>query len=229
MNPRAAAAHPAAPADPQVLLLGERAAALASRLEASGYQPLAATGAEPPLATVVPAAVVLAAGAADQIADLRRRWPGVPLLLEIDSDSVEGRSRCLASGADDFWLSGAGPSDLLMRLRLHLNLGQRAGGAERSLRLANLELWPLQRRVRRDGHDLEFTEREYQLLLLLLRRAGTVVSRQTIQAEIWPDGQPSNVIEVYVRYLRRKLEQGGGSRLLHTVRGQGYCLAERWP
>ncbi|MEB3349954.1 MAG: response regulator transcription factor [Cyanobacteriota bacterium] len=207
-----------------VLLLGPRAEALAERLEASGYRPLraAAAAAEAQL-------VVLDAEQQGRIPALRQQLPGVPLLLEIAHDTVDDRSHCLASGADDFWLSCAGPSDLLMRLRLHLTLVERSAGSGECLRLADLEVWPLHRRVRRGGRDLELTDREAQLLLLLLRRAGTVVSRDTIQAEIWPEGQPSNVIEVYVRYLRRKLEAHGGCRLVHTVRGKGYSLAERWP
>ena len=66
---------------------------------------------------------------------------------------------------------------------------------------------------------------------LLLRHRSEVVSRERILASVWEGGggAASNVIEVYVRYLRQKLEQHGGRRLLHTVRGQGYCLAERWP
>ena len=77
------------------------------------------------------------------------------------------------------------------------------------------------------------TAREYQLLLLLLERKGTVVSRELILRQVWNDEQASNsssnVIEVYVRYLRQKLEEGGERRLIHTIRGQGYCLSERLP
>ena len=72
---------------------------------------------------------------------------------------------------------------------------------------------------------------EYQLLLLLLERKGTVVSRDLILRQVWNDDQAttSNVIEVYVRYLRQKLEETGECRLIHTIRGQGYCLSERLP
>ncbi|WP_369795519.1 winged helix-turn-helix domain-containing protein [Synechococcus sp. GFB01] len=67
--------------------------------------------------------------------------------------------------------------------------------------------------------------------MLLLERRGTVVSREQILRQVWNDDQAtsSNVIEVYVRYLRQKLEQGGERRLIHTIRGQGYCLSERMP
>ena len=100
------------------------------------------------------------------------------------------------------------------------------------LRLSDLVLDPVRRQVRRGALSLTLTEREYQLLLLLLRHRGEVVSREHILRAIWTDGggaASSNVIEVYVRYLRQKLEQNGGRRLIHTVRGQGYSLAERWP
>lgn len=144
--------------------------------------------------------------------------------------------RCLASGADDFWLTTVGPSDLLTRLRLHLNLGQgpalpASEPAPRLLQIADLVVNPTTREVKRGSRSLTLTAREYDLLLLLLQAGGAVLSRDAILAEIWREegGASSNVIEVYVRYLRQKLEQGGERRLIHTVRGQGYCLAERLP
>jgi DNA-binding response OmpR family regulator len=79
--------------------------------------------------------------------------------------------------------------------------------------------------------QIALTAREYQLLLFLIERAGQVLSRETILRNIWSDqqGAASNVIEVYVRYLRQKLEQDGEARLIHTVRGQGYCLRDGRP
>ncbi|MEB3255116.1 MAG: response regulator transcription factor [Synechococcaceae cyanobacterium] len=220
-----------------VLLVGEAAQNLAPRLELSGYCPLACDSptsnadAEPGGA---PAAVLLGPGDGAQVAALRRCWGAVPILLGLPNDSLAERSRCLASGADDFWLTDRPPSDLLTRLRLHLTLVARATASEQGLlRLGDLVLDPLRRHVRRGPRTLALTEREYQLLLLLLRHRGEVVSREHILRAIWNDagGGPgsSNVIEVYVRYLRQKLEQNGGRRLIHTVRGQGYSLAERWP
>jgi DNA-binding response OmpR family regulator len=118
-----------------------------------------------------------------------------------------------------------------MRLRLHLALGSGKAPAEEVLQVADLLVRPGVRQVRRGQRTVELTSREYQLLLLLLRQGGRVVSRKRILQEIWADqgGGSSNVIEVYVRYLRQKLEAGGERRLLHTVRGQGYCLSERMP
>jgi DNA-binding response OmpR family regulator len=99
------------------------------------------------------------------------------------------------------------------------------------LQLADLSLDPANRQVKRGRRIVALTAREYQLLLLLLERRGQVVSRDLIQRRVWNDdrGCTSNVIEVYVRYLRQKLEQEGEKRLIHTVRGRGYCLSERLP
>ena len=175
--------------------------------------------------------VVLSPQLEREIPELRRRWGDLPLLLGIEEDSVEGRCRCLQNGADDFWLTSLGPSDLLTRLRLHWQQRCQQMPLAEPLRLADLSVDPDQRLVRRGPRLLALTAREYQLLLLLLRYRGRVVSRELILREIWGD-QPqdaSNVIEVYVRYLRRKLEEGGERRLIHTVRGRGYSLAETAP
>jgi len=184
----------------------------------------AAAAAPPP-----PLAVVLSPGEEAWIAALRRRWGSLPILLGLTDDSVEGRSRTLLSGADDFWLTGLGPSDLLTRLRLHRQLPP--GGPE-CLQVGDLQLFPASRQVSRGGRSLTLTVREYQLLQFLLERRAQVLSREQILQRVWPDqqqGGASNVIEVYIRYLRQKLEQGGERRLIHTVRGRGYCLSDGPP
>jgi len=178
------------------------------------------------------ALVVLSPGEGPRIAALRARWGAVPILLGIEQDTLEGRSLTLASGADDFWLSGLGTSDLLTRVRLHLHIGAGASmPAPSHHAVADLLLDPASRRVKRGSRSLALTAREYQLLLLLLQHRGEVLSREQILSSVWPDqqGSASNVIEVYVRYLRQKLEQGGERRLIHTVRGRGYCLSEAGP
>ena len=212
----------------RLLLLGAEAEALAARLEASGYDPVS----EAQLAEgEVPGAVLLAASAEGRIAELRERFGEIPMLLDEGEDTIEARVHCLGSGADDFWLSSLGPSDLLMRLRLHLDIGQRANVPAQLMQVGDLVVNPMGRQVKRGSRPVALTAREYQLLLLLLERKGTVVSREQILSHVWNDqqGAASNVIEVYVRYLRQKLEDGGERRLIHTVRGQGYCLSERLP
>ncbi len=218
---------------PTVLLVGPEAAALAPRLDVSGYRPLVeVTGERTPEDSAV-AAVVLSPECASRVPELRRRLGARPLLLGITSDGVESRSHCLASGADDFWLPNLGTSDLLTRLRLHLSRSRPPAAVPVStlLQVADLRLDPVARQVWRGQRQLTLTAREYQLLLLLLRHRGTVVSRERILEEIWAEqgGGASNVIEVYVRYLRQKLEQEGERRLIHTVRGRGYCLSDGRP
>lgn len=212
---------------PLILLIGPEAEDLAARLEASGYRTALAGELPDP-----PAAVLISGpeGAAT-IPALRMALEGAPLLLDIVSDSVEGRSRCLTAGADDFWMSSAGASDLLMRLRLHLQLGRAAEAPPGPLRVADLSLDPNSREVRRGQRRIGLTSREYQLLLTLARHPGVVLSREQILREAWSDQleAASNVVEVYVRYLRQKLEEEGERRLIHTVRGRGYCLCERMP
>lgn len=179
-----------------------------------------------------PSLLVLSPGEAPRIDALRARWGAVPILLGIEHDTLEGRSLTLASGADDFWLSSLGTSDLLTRARLHLRIG---GAPQAALptryEVADLLVIPSSRQVKRGPRTLALTAREYQLLLLLLEHRGAVLSREQILRSVWQDqqGTASNVIEVYVRYLRQKLEQAGERRLIHTVRGRGYCLSEGLP
>jgi len=210
----------------QVLLVGPEAQALATRLEASGYRPLLPGDPSEP---EHPAVVLLSPGWEAEIPDQRHRWGSLPILLGIHDDDVAGRSRCLASGADDFWLTSLGPSDLLTRLRLHLRSRGPSQEPMPLLQLADLKVNTETRQVLRGKRPVPLTAREYQLLLLLLDHRDQPVSRETILGEIWDDQRTaaSNVIEVYVRYLRQKLEAGGERRLIHTVRGCGYCLSDR--
>ena len=240
-----------------ILLMGPEATALAPRLELTGYTSLVVEdyGFKPFLAGVVdcdpPAAVILSPHCVDLIPDLRRCWgPLVVLLLGLEQDGMLERARCLASGADDFWLTNSGPSELLTRLRLHLEMGRRsclaplgptadprlALGAgtkdpapELDLQLADLRLVQTSAMVWRGSRLIELTTREYQLLLFFMRHPGEVIIRDTILQRVWGHSESggSNVIDVYVRYLRQKLEAGGERRLLQTVRGLGYALTER--
>jgi DNA-binding response OmpR family regulator len=210
-----------------LLLLGQEAEALAPRLEASGYTCQIGEAALEASFDLV----VLGAEHADQVPALQQRFGAVPLLLDIGTDSVAARSRMLRSGATDFWLSSAGASDLLMRLRLHRKLLDKARPAEDRLSLGDLSLIPSRHEVRRGQRLVQLTAREYALLLLLMEHGGQVLSRDQILRQVWHDqqGAASNVIEVYVRYLRQKLEEQGERRLIHTVRGQGYCLSDGPP
>ena len=223
-------------ADPLLLLAGPSAVSLAPRLAASGYATLdwlsAGPSAHAPEPGESPVAAVLAADQAALIQDLRSRFGAMPILLDLECDSVEARAACLGSGADDFWLSEIGPSDLLLRLRLHRTIQQRSGQrpALLELELDDLSVDPANRTVRRGDRVVALTAREFMLLQVLLRRRGQVLSRELLLQEVWQgERSSSNVVEVYVRYLRQKLEAGGERRLLHTVRGRGYCLGQVLP
>ena len=217
-----------------VLLVGAQAVGLAPRLEASGYQVLdwsAGSAALRPAPDIAPTVVVVAADQAGLIPELRGHFGAIPILLDVLSDSVEGRESCLSSGASDFWLSTLGISDLLQRLRIHCSLQQRGAGANHLLQVADLTVDTNCRQVRRGDRPVALTAREYGLLMLLLTHAGQVVGREQILSEVWNDdqGTSSNVIEVYVRYLRQKLEEAGEPRLIHTIRGRGYSLSDGLP
>ena len=215
-----------------LLLVGGSAVVLAPCLSALGYSAVDLTNLAVAdwdgLKKQGPVAAVLAADQRHRIALLRHRFAGLPLLLDLVVDSVDARAEFLQTGADDFWLSGTAPSDLLMRLRLHCTLSQRQPSRPSLLQLKNDDLCldPSTREVWRGGRALDLTTREFMLLLTLLQHQGRVLSRDQLLQQVWQDERASsgNVVEVYVRYLRQKLEAEGEGRLLHTVRGRGYCL-----
>ena len=215
--------------EPLLLLAGTSAVALAPRLSASGYTTVdwlsAGVTSSCGVAGDEPLAAVLGADQIDLIAELRQRFGAMTILLDLEQDSVEARANALRCGADDFWLSGLGPSDLLLRLRLHRTIQAREGRRPQQLHLHDLSLDPVTRQVRRAGRELALTAREYALLVVMMKRPGHVFSREQLMREVWNDESAnSNVVEVYVRYLRQKLEGQGQSRLLLTVRGRGYSL-----
>lgn len=212
---------------PLVLLLGQEALALADRLLASGYQSHAGLAGT----SDAPAAALVGADAIDQVASLRDRFGSMPILIGVSEDTIEAREACFSCGADDFWFTTSGASDLLQRLRLHLAIQERSQMRRPLLTVGDLSVDISCRQVRRGQRPIALTAREYALLMLLMEERGTVVGRDRILREVWNDeqGASSNVIEVYVRYLRQKLEEGGDSRLIHTIRGRGYCLNDGAP
>jgi len=151
----------------------------------------------------------------------------VPVLLLTAKDAVEDRIRGLDAGADDYLTKPFDAQELLARLRALL----RRGSLQRDsvLRLADLELDPAAKRVTRAGAEISLSAREYSILEYMLRNAGSVLSRDAIENHIWNyDYQGgSNVVDVYIRYLRNKIDAGHSVKLIHTVRGMGYVLREK--
>ena len=157
---------------------------------------------------------------------LRRSGSRLPVLMLTARAEVSDRVSGLDAGADDYLAKPFALQELLARLRALLRRsGAEDGGA---LRFADLELDPRTREVRRGGEEIELTRTEFSLLELFLRNPRQVLTRSLIFERVWgyDFGAGSNSLDVYVGYLRRKTEAGGGPRLIHTVRGVGYALRE---
>jgi DNA-binding response OmpR family regulator len=162
----------------------------------------------------------------DVLTDLRRAGKTTPVLFLTARDTVEDRVAGLDAGADDYLVKPFAFAELLARLRVLL----RRGPAERDtvLRAADLEVDLLRRRVTRAGVEVVLTPREFELLAYLLQHKNAVVTRDMLGHDVWkePGHALTNVIEVYVNFLRRKVEGPGLRPLIHTLRGVGYSLRE---
>jgi DNA-binding response OmpR family regulator len=148
----------------------------------------------------------------------------VPILMLTARDGVDARVAGLDSGADDYLVKPFERQELLARLRALLRRRPPRGSA--SLVVGDLQLNPDTHEVRREGRQIELTQREFELLEYLMRNERIVVPRQRLLEEVWgyDPFATTNTIEVFVSNLRRKLEAGDEPRLLHTIRGAGYVL-----
>ena len=151
-----------------------------------------------------------------------------PILMLTARESVADRVAGLDAGADDYLIKPFALDELLARVRALL---RRAGSDDGNgvLRFSDLTLDPATFEVRRGEREIELTKTEFLLLELFLRNPRQVLTRSVIFERVWgyDFGPTSNSLEVYVGYLRRKLEAGGEPRLIHTLRGVGYALLER--
>lgn len=156
-----------------------------------------------------------------------REHKDTPILMLTARDAVEDRVRGLEGGADDYLVKPFAFSEFLARVQALLRRGRAQEPSV--LRLAGLELDLARRRAQRDGRRLDLTAKEFNLLVLLLRRQGQVLSRTTLAEQVWDMNFDSdtNVIDVAVRRLRGKLDDPFDAKLLHTVRGMGYVLESR--
>ena len=157
---------------------------------------------------------------------LRTAHSSLPILILTARDSVSDRVQGLDAGSDDYMVKPFALAELLARVRALL---RRAGpGEPEVLHFADLRLDTGTRQVHRADAQIELTSKEFDLLELFLRHPRQVLTRETIYDRVWgyDFGGESNIIEVYIRYLRQKLEAESRSRLLYTVRGVGYVLRE---
>ena len=153
-----------------------------------------------------------------------RQGGDVPVLLLTAKGTIPDRVAGLDAGADDYLVKPFALDELLARVRALLRRRQPKEGAV--LQFADIIVNTATREVQRGGEIIELTTREFELLLLFMRHPRQVLTRDVIYDRVWgyDFGGESNIIDVYIRYLREKLERGGRPRLIHTVRGAGYVL-----
>jgi DNA-binding response OmpR family regulator len=203
-------------------------------LQAEGYQVVTAATGEAgyqlavtrPFDCLVLDLMLPGRGGLDVLADLRRAGNSVPVLVLTARDAVEDRVAGLDGGADDYLVKPFAFAELLARLRVLLRRGP--GERETVLRAGDLEMDLLQRRVTRGGSDVALTQREFEVLEYLLRHQNAIVTRDMLGRDVWkePGYALTNVIDVYITFLRRKLERPDRPSLIETIRGVGYCLHE---
>jgi len=156
---------------------------------------------------------------------LRTRKPSMPILVLTGRTRVEDRVQCLDLGADDYLSKPFSFSELSARIRALLRRSHLP--AESVLTVLDLKLDRVERKVERAGHRIELTSKEFALLEYFMRNAGRRITRAMIIEHVWnlSFDTSTNVVDVYVNYLRRKVDDNFGCRLIHTIRGVGYELS----
>lgn len=162
---------------------------------------------------------------------IRAKGDQVPILMLTARASLSDRVAGLDAGADDYLVKPFELQELFARLRAMLRRQLATEAVAPSLGFADVSLNVKTREVSRAGHDLSLTRTEFSLLELFLKNPRQVLTRDVIFERVWgyDFGINSNSLEVYIGYLRRKLEETGGTRLIHTVRGIGYVLRDTAP
>lgn len=157
-----------------------------------------------------------------------RRVSGLPVILLTARDAVMDKVTGLDTGADDYITKPFSIEELLARIRAALRRKAAHAQKETLFSLAGLTLDVSRRRVTRDGWEIELTGREFSLLQYFMENATIVLTREQLLEAVWGYAYlgETNVVDVYVRYLRGKIDDGFEKKLLHTVRGVGYVLRE---
>jgi len=160
----------------------------------------------------------------DVLRNIRSHKPDLPVMVVTGSSQVEDRVRGLDAGADDYVAKPFAFAELAARIRAVLRRGNRPANAV--LTIADLAVDRVNHTVRRAGHNIELSPKEFALLEYLMRHAGQPVTRTAIVEQVWKlnFNTMTNVVDVYINYLRRKVDTGYDHALIRTVRGVGYQI-----
>ncbi len=160
----------------------------------------------------------------DLIPLIRKQKTAIPIIAVTAKAAVEDRVQGLNLGCDDYIVKPFAFAELLARIQAHVRRGTALGAVE--LRAADLVLDPLKRKVTREGKVIELSNKEFSLLEYLMRNKDQIVTRNMIVENVWDASFDNftNVVDVYINYLRNKVDRGFEPRLIHTVRGVGYSL-----
>lgn len=155
---------------------------------------------------------------------IRQKQISTPIIMLTARDAVDDRIKGLNRGADDYLVKPFVFEELLARLR-SLIRRKRQPITSTKFRIADLELNPSNYEVKRNNKLIELNNKEYQILYYLLGRLGNVVTREELGENVWGKGKfKSNTIDVHIRLLRHKIDEGYKNKLIHTVRGRGYKI-----
>lgn len=157
---------------------------------------------------------------------MRREGNYTPVLLLTARDSIDDRVRGLDSGADDYMIKPFAFPELLARIRVMLRSQSIVRPQNEILQLADLTIDLSSHQIRRQGRCIELSSKEYAVLEYMMRHQGIVLSRAQIEQHVWNYDYmgASNMVDVYIRYLRRKIDEPFNVKLIHTIRGAGYVL-----
>jgi len=163
-------------------------------------------------------------GGLDVLREIRSKKPDLPVVIVTGSGMVEERVRGLDAGADDYLAKPFAFAELAARIRAVLRRGNRHARAV--LQVEDLELERITHTVRRGSHNIELSPKEFALLEFLMRHQGQPVSRTAIVEQVWKIhfDTRTNVVDVYINYLRRKVDSGYSRALIRTIRGVGYQI-----
>lgn len=159
--------------------------------------------------------------------ELRKKNQSVPVLLLTAKDRIEDRVKGLDAGANDYLIKPFAFEELLARIRVLLRRPEKS--EDSCYRAGGLEVHVDTHQVLRDGKEIHLSGKEFSLLRYMIQNKGIVLSREKLEQHLWNYDYAggSNVIDVYIRYLRKKIDEGFEKKLIHTVRGAGYTLKEK--